>query len=123
MSKDTGVGCAVVGCGALANSAHLPNIQRSENLRLVVTCDSRREAAETAKATFGAERACCDWREVVAAPDVKLIVLCTHTSLRGALICEALRHGKPVYTEKPLANSRCEMLEILRVADATGVPV
>jgi predicted dehydrogenase len=115
--------CAVVGCGALAHSAHLPNIRQSKLFELVVTCDSRPEAAESARAEFGAARACTDWREVVAAPDVDLIVLCTHTSLRGELICEALRRGKPVYTEKPLANSRREMMEILRVADATGVPV
>jgi predicted dehydrogenase len=117
------VRCAVVGCGALACSAHLPSIRRSDLLDLTVVCDIRREAAEAAKTRFGAGRACTDWREVVAAPDVELIVLCTHTGLRSELICEALRQGKPVYTEKPLARSRREMMEILRASDATGVPV
>lgn len=120
---NTRVRCAVVGCGALARSAHLPNIRESELLELVVACDSRKEAADGARTEFGAARACIDWREVVAAPDVELIVLCTHTSLRGELIVEALRHGKAVYTEKPLANSRREMMEILRASDATGLPV
>jgi len=113
----------VVGCGALATGAHLPNIRQSDLFELVVACDSRQEAAEAAKARFGAARAAADWREVVAAPDVELIVLCTHTGLRGELICEALRRGKPVYTEKPLAKSRREMMEILRASDATGVSV
>ena len=114
---------AVVGCGSLANGAHLPNLQKSEMFDLVLTCDRVREAAESAARRWGARRSCTDWREAVAADDVDLIVLCTHTSLRGELICEAARRGKAVYTEKPLSNSRREMAEIFRAARETGVPV
>ncbi len=114
---------AVVGCGALANSAHLPNIKKSDMFELQVACDSRADAAAAAATKYGAKRTSTDWHEVVAADDVDLIVLCTHTSLRGELICEALRQDKPVYTEKPLANSRAEMMEIFRAAEQTGVPV
>jgi predicted dehydrogenase len=43
--------------------------------------------------------------------------------LRGELICAALKAGKPVYTEKPLADSKAETMTILRAADDTGVPL
>ena len=114
---------AVVGCGSLANGGHLPALQKSEVFDLVATCDRYADAAEAAAARWGAKRACTDWHDVTAAGDVDLIVLCTHTNLRGELICEALRRGKPVYTEKPLATSRAEMLEIFRAVRETGVPV
>ena len=114
---------AVVGCGSLANGTHLPNLQKSEMFDLVVTCDKVIEAAESAARRWGAQRACADWHDVTAARDVDMIVLCTHTELRGELICEALRRGKAVYTEKPLSNSRKEMMEIFRAARGTGVPV
>ena len=111
---------AVVGCGALANGAHLPTIQASPMFDLVVTCDKIEAQAQAAKDRWGAKRMTTDWHEVVTAKDVDLIVLCTHTSLRADLICEAVRHGKPVYSEKPLADSQAEMFRILHAVHETG---
>lgn len=114
---------AVVGCGMLAQSAHLPNIAQNPRMKLVATCDLDPAAAQECRQRFGAERAETDWRRVVEADDVDLIVLATHTDLRGELIIPALRAGKPVYTEKPLSASRREMIQIVRTARATGTPV
>lgn len=114
---------AVVGCGALAHATHLPNIATSEELCLAVACDRDPDLAEGAGKRFGASRISTDWREVIAAADVDLIVLCTHTNLRADLICPALENGKPIYTEKPLADSEAEMLRIYRASQKTRVPV
>jgi predicted dehydrogenase len=114
---------AVVGCGALARSQHLPNVARNPRMRLVVACDISAEAAESARRDFGAERCASDWREVVAADDVDMIVLATHTELRADLIVPALEAGKPVYVEKPLAHSMEEMLRVLYAEKRAGVPV
>ncbi|MCK6487064.1 MAG: Gfo/Idh/MocA family oxidoreductase [Planctomycetes bacterium] len=114
---------AVVGCGALAHATHLPNLAASDRLRLQVACDLDPAQAEAAARRFGAARHESDWRAVVAAPDVDLIVLCTHTNLRADLIVPALAAGKPVYTEKPVAAGEEEMLRIIRAARSTGVPV
>jgi predicted dehydrogenase len=114
---------AVVGCGALANATHLPTLADSAELTLAVACDRDPALAEGAARRFGAERSSTDWRAVVAARDVDLIVLCTHTNLRADLICPALEAGKPVYAEKPLADSEDEMLRIFRAAQRTRIPV
>ncbi len=114
---------AVVGCGALAQSAHLPNIKNNPRLHLAVTCDSNPAVAGECRRKFGADRAETDWKRVIEASDVDLIVLATHTNLRGELIVPALRAGKPVYTEKPLSADRREMIEIIQASRATKVPV
>jgi predicted dehydrogenase len=114
---------AVVGCGALANGAHLPNIAANPEFELIVTCDALPEAASAAAERWGAARTTTDWREVVAADDIDVIVLCTHTDLRADLICAACDAGKPVYTEKPLADSRDACRRILAATRRTGVPV
>ena len=64
---------AVVGCGALANGAHLPTLQKSELFDLIVTCDKVADAAESAARRWGAARACTNWHDVTAAPDVDMI--------------------------------------------------
>ncbi|MCC7519180.1 MAG: Gfo/Idh/MocA family oxidoreductase [Verrucomicrobiae bacterium] len=111
---------AVVGCGALARHVHLPNIRKNSRMKLVAACDMDVAAAESARADFGAERAETDWRKVVAAKDVDLCVLSTHTNLRGEFIIPALESGKAVYTEKPLAPSLEDMRAIVRASRATG---
>jgi len=114
---------AVVGCGALANGVHLPNISENPQLDLVVTCDQNPEAAQAAATRWGAQRNCVDWHDVVVAEDVDLLVLCTHIDLRADLICEAVARGKPVYTEKPLAGSTDELSRIQQACRSSEVPV
>ena len=114
---------AVVGCGALAQFVHLPNIAENPRLELAVTCDLDVQTSEMCRDRFGAERAETDWHQVVNADDVDLIVLATHTNLRGELIIPAVRAGKPVYTEKPLGTDRNEMTAIVRASQETSVPV
>jgi len=114
---------AVIGCGALAQSVHLPNCSKYQRIELVATCDVNRETAEMCRERFGAQRAETDWRRVVEAKDIDLCILCTHTNLRGEFIIPALESGKAVYTEKPLAPSRKEMLDIVMSSRRTGRPV
>jgi len=113
---------ALVGCGAIAECHHLPNIAASADLKLQTACDVDLERARRIADTWGARRWTSDWRDVFA-DDVDMILLCTHTGLRRELILPALEHGIPVYTEKPLAEDAGEALEICRHVKRTGVPV
>lgn len=114
---------AVVGCGALAQGAHLPNCEKNPRVDLVCACDLNKDTAEMCRKKFGAERAEVDWHKVVEADDIDLCILATHTNLRGEFIIPALKAGKPVYTEKPLAPSIKEMTDMVKVVRGTGVPV
>lgn len=114
---------AMVGCGMLAQGVHLPNIVKNPRMELVTACDIDHVTAKTSYEKFGAQRFDTDWTSVVAAADVDMIVLATHTNLRGKLIIPALRERKPVYTEKPLSANKQEMIDIVRASRETGVPV
>ncbi|MBI4026604.1 MAG: Gfo/Idh/MocA family oxidoreductase [Verrucomicrobia bacterium] len=114
---------AVVGCGALAQGAHLPNCRQNPRIELIATCDLDRNTAEKCREQFGASRTETDWRRIVEAKDVDLCILCTHVNLRGEFIIPALESGKPVYTEKPLAPNRSEMIQIVQASRRTGKSV
>ena len=114
---------AVVGCGALARQQHLANVAANPEMQLVLACDLNPDAADAAQRDFGAGRTSTDWRDVVEADDVDLIVLATHHTVRSEVIVSALEAGKPVYVEKPLARTCEEMVQILRAEKQTGVPV
>ncbi|MDM8007598.1 MAG: Gfo/Idh/MocA family oxidoreductase [Phycisphaerae bacterium] len=114
---------AMVGCGAFAKLYHLPIIRANPRARLAVACDLNLDAAKECADRFNAGKATADWREVIGDPDVDAIILATHTNLRGELIIPALQAGKPVFVEKPVANTDAEMVEIVRAGRENGVPV
>lgn len=92
-------------------------------MELAVACDADRDTAEAACRDFAGQRATTDWRAVIDDPSVDVIVLATHTGLREQLIVPALHAGKAVYVEKPLSSHEPAMLDIVRAARETNVPV
>lgn len=114
---------AVVGCGALARMMHLPNIVKNPRAKLAAVCDRDPKIANECKNKYGAESSHTDWRPIVDAKNIDLIVLATHTNLRAELIVPALHSGKAVYTEKPLAASEEEMIRILEATKQSTTPV
>ncbi len=114
---------AMVGCGAFARLYHLPIIHANPRAQLAVVCDLNPDVAKECAERFHARKATADWHEVIDDPDVDAIILATHTNLRAELIIPALQAGKPVFVEKPVANTDAEMVEIVRAGRAARLPV
>jgi predicted dehydrogenase len=103
----------VVGAGRfatfLAGAVHdLPEIR----LTAVADADSRR--ADRLAATLGA-RPLTDWRELISEPDVDAIIIATPPATHAELALAALRAGRHVFCEKPLAT---EVDDATRIAAA-----
>jgi len=101
---------AMVGAGAFARSAHLPNLQRlgkQFTLRAVVN-RSGHGAAAAAK-QFGAHYATTDYEAVLADPDVDAVIIATRHHLHASMALAALQAGKHVLVEKPLALATAEL--------------
>lgn len=113
---------AVVGCGMMAQSTHLPIIQRSMRLELHTCCDVSVEALGVCQERFRPKRVCTDWREVVRDPEIGVICLVTQEHLRLPVIRAAAEASKPVYCEKPMATSMEEARAIQAVVHASGIP-
>ena len=61
-----------------------------------------------------------DWRKLVARPDIDIIDITTPSNLHKEMAVEALRHGKHVFCEKPLATTAADAREIVAAAKASG---
>lgn len=113
---------AVIGCGALAQGTHIPNLARSDKAELYACCDVSEEALAACRARYGVGRLTKDWRELVGDPQVEAICLATTERLRLPVIAAAAEAGKPVYVEKPLARELDEVYRIRDVVHAAGIP-
>jgi predicted dehydrogenase len=93
----------LVGAGAIARR-HVDALRRHDDVAIAAVCDvDKSRAAEVAAAAGG--RPMSDWAELVAAPDVDAVLVCTPPAAHSGPAVAALDRGVPVYLEKPLARS------------------
>ena len=126
--KKHSVNVAVVGLG-LMGVTHLKAYQQIEGVRIVALADTNRTpvngmVAGVSGNTGGAEeihlganvRTYCNVEELLAEPDIHLVSLCTPTRAHASQAIAALRAGKHVVCEKPLARSGANARTIVDAA-------
>src|SRR5664279_6393196 len=79
------------------------------------------DVAEEVAAKYGAARAFTDYTELLAQDDLDGVLLATPTQMHHAQTIEALRAGKHVMVEIPMADSLAGVQEIVGVQRETGL--
>ena len=72
-------------------------------VRLVHVCSRRLEKAKEAAELVGYEKYTDDYRDVLADPEVDVVSICTPNDQHEEMAIAALKAGKHVYIDKPLA--------------------
>lgn len=111
---------AVIGCGAIANTAHIPAYIKNPEAEIAYFCDIIPERAEKAVETYGCGKAVTDYHEVIADPEVEAVSVCTPNNVHAPIAIDCLRAGKNVLCEKPAARTYAEALEMQKVQHETG---
>lgn len=105
---DTPLGIALIGtgfmgkCHAMAWGA-VATVFGGAHPRREVLCDATQEASETFARQFGFARGTTDWPAAVADPAVDVVSITTPNGLHRPMAEAALRAGKHVWLEKPMA--------------------
>ncbi|HYN88505.1 MAG TPA: Gfo/Idh/MocA family oxidoreductase, partial [Ardenticatenaceae bacterium] len=119
MSKTIKIG--LVGCGDIARRVHLGILRRLPGAELAAIAEPdscrRDEARSRAPAALTFE----DYRELLAAPGIDAVVICVPNDLHVEVAVAAIRAGKHVYLEKPLATELEDGRRILDAWRAAGV--
>ena len=104
---------ALVGAGGFAKGMHLPNLRAlsSEYHLHAIVSRTGHNAASTAW-QFGAAYATTEYGRVLEDSDVDVVLIATRHHLHASMVLEALRSGKHVLVEKPLALDRAELDDI-----------
>jgi predicted dehydrogenase/threonine dehydrogenase-like Zn-dependent dehydrogenase len=112
--KKTGiVNVALAGAGGFAQSAHLPNMSKlSKKYKLHAVMSRTGANAKYIAKQYDASYATSDYDELLKDNDVDLIFITTRHNLHGNMVLQALKAGKNVFVEKPLALNEKELLEI-----------
>ena len=103
------IGLAVVGAGSFAREVHLPNLRASGRYALRAIVGRTGHSAALVARQWGAARASTDLDEVLADPELEAVLIATRHDLHAGLALRALRAGKHVLVEKPLALEEHEL--------------
>jgi predicted dehydrogenase len=112
---------ALIGCGGRGR-AHAPGIMADERLQLVALADPNREAAEKFNAEYGFNATVyTDYQELLQQEKPEVVVACLWTPLHLPVYRDCAASGvKAVLSEKPMAPTWGECLEMAQIAESSG---
>lgn len=111
----------IIGCGNIS-SIYLQNCTSYEQLNVVACADLDIERAKSQAAKFGVPRG-ESVEELLADPTIELVINLTIPAAHASVGLAALRAGKSVYNEKPLAITREDGKLLVDEAQARGLLV
>ena len=110
----------VIGCGTIANGAHIPAYMKNPEAEIKYFCDILPERAAAAVEKYGCGTAVVDYHDVIGDPEVGAVSVCTPNNVHPQIAIDALRAGKHVLCEKPAARTYAEVEAMERAQRETG---
>lgn len=112
-------GFGVIGCGRISKN-HLESIQALPHARLVAVSDLQEAALRRTVETYPC-KAYCHYQEMLKNPAVEIITICTESGFHARIAMDAMKAGKHVLVEKPMAMSMAEADQMIQTAKEMGV--
>lgn len=111
----------IVGCGGIATGKHLPAIKKNGNFKIMAFCDLIEEKAVKVKEEYGCEESkiFTDYRELIK-EDLDAVYVLTPNKSHSEISVAAMKAGKHVMCEKPMAKSYADAKLMLDTAKETG---
>ena len=121
--SESRVRLGLIGCGRIAQVAHLPALEKADGIELVVVCDPSEDVAEAVAARYGIGAHVADAAEVFKNDQVEAVLIAVPDRFHYALAEAALRAGKHVLVEKPIASTSAEAERLVALQAETGLIV
>ncbi|MEW6359251.1 MAG: Gfo/Idh/MocA family oxidoreductase [Planctomycetota bacterium] len=122
--KDYGIGA--VGCGNIARNAH-QRAYANCGYRTVACYDIKREAAESMAKQYGIPTVCNSLEELCRHPQVQIIDLAVHASIRREVMTQIVKAAGPqllgIFSQKPFAMKFKDAVAMVKMCKEAGLPL
>jgi len=109
------INVAVIGAGNFVNNVHLPNLKKlSKKYSLYAVVDKLGHKAKSAAQKYNASFATSNYTDVLNDKSVDLVMITTRHNSHAEITLKALKAGKNVFVEKPLATNQKELNKIIK---------
>lgn len=109
----------IIGVGGIGRN-HLGACRECKGVEVTAVSDVDEGRARAAAAEFNVERAFSDYRDLVAEDVADAVVVCTPNNTHRPITLAALKAGKHVLCEKPLALNAREARQMVEAAEEAG---
>jgi polar amino acid transport system substrate-binding protein len=119
--RHDGMGVGFIGLGNYAKAVLLPAVTKTPGINLKRVATATGISANSASERYGFESRCTDPEVVLSADDVGTVFIATRHNSHADYAAKALRNGKHVFVEKPLALDLDQLDQVVEAASgATG---
>ncbi len=108
---------ALIGCGDIAQTGHVPSLLAHKRFKIACLCDNRPERTKLLAAQAGGVETCNDYRLLLNRKDIDAVILALHPEVSVDVAIDFLRYGKPVLDEKPLATNLNDARRLIKVVE------
>jgi len=112
---------AVIGCGNIANSGHMPGYKANADLaEIKYFVDIIPERAKALRDKYGSGECLEDYHDILNDSELDAVSVCTPNYLHAPITIDFLKAGKHVLCEKPIAVNYQLACEMKKAADEAG---
>lgn len=111
----------LIGCGRIAQVAHLPALEKADGVELVVVCDPSEDVVRGVASRYGIGSHVSGAADVFKNSQVDAVLIAVPDRFHYALTEAALLAGKHVLVEKPLSSDSGEAQRLVELQARTGL--
>jgi len=102
------INVGIIGVGGIARGVHIPQLKKIKEANIVAICDINEESLKVVGDDLGLseQKRYIDYMDLVNDPEVDAVEICTPNYLHVPMAIAALKAGKHVNVEKPLAVNK-----------------
>ena len=119
--KSERIRVGVLGCGPIAQAAHLEACRRGKNTELYAICDVADDLRERMAVLHQPRVQYARYEEMLADPAVDLVIVATADAFHVPAALQAIQAGKHVLVEKPLSGNLDECLALQEAVHSSGL--
>ncbi|HEY3298952.1 MAG TPA: Gfo/Idh/MocA family oxidoreductase [Armatimonadota bacterium] len=118
MSEKIKVG--IIGTGGIARGSHIPALTKHPDVEIAAICDSNEESLKSAAADLEGVRTFTNYDEMLEMDEIDVVDICTPNFLHKDPTVKALKSGKHVLVEKPIARNSEEGAAMVEASRTSG---
>ncbi len=113
----------IIGCGDVTEKKNGPPLYKLEHSSLVAVMRRNGKLAEDYAKRHQVSRWYDDADQLINDTEVNAVYVATPPNMHAEYGIKAMRAGKPVYIEKPMAKTYAECERMIQVSEETGMPI
>jgi predicted dehydrogenase len=111
----------LLGCGPIAQFAHLPALAKARGVQLTAICDAAEDLLEAVGRRVGVEKLFTNYKNMLAEAPIDAVLIAVPDAFHVPLATQALQAGRHVLVEKPLGTTSDECRPLVELVERTGL--